>query len=88
MIRFLFKLKCQTGRLTGEELLSEQVLDAEDIIRQAHYVAYTEEHVAMAEKKAHQKPNQLTEPSPQLDENGLICLEGRLIFAEHVPYMT
>ena len=53
MIRFLFKLKYQTGRITGEELLSEQVLDAEDIIGQAHYVAYTEEYVALAEKKAH-----------------------------------
>ena len=53
MTRFLFKLKCQTGRITGEELLSEQVLDAEDIIRQGHYVAYTEEYLALAEKKAH-----------------------------------
>ena len=33
LIRFLFKLKCKTGRITGEKLLSEQVLDAEDIIR-------------------------------------------------------
>ena len=53
VIRFLFKLKCKTGRITGEELLSEKVLDAEDIIRQTHYLAYTEEYVALAEKKAH-----------------------------------
>ena len=86
MIRFLFKLKCQTGRITGEELLSEQVLDSKDIIRQGHYVAYTEEYETLAEKKAH--PAMTTELSCQLDENGLIRLEGRLMFAMYVPYMT
>ena len=80
-------MKYQTSRITGEELLSEQVLDAEDIIRQAQYVAYTEEYVALAEKKAH-PPSQLTEVSAQLDENGLIRLDGRLMFAEYVTYMT
>ena len=53
MIWFLFKLKCKTVRITGEELLSEKVLDAEDTIRQAHYEAYAEEDVALAEKKPH-----------------------------------
>ena len=54
MIRFLVKLKSKTGRITGEELLSEQVLDAEDMICQAHYVTYTEEdEEKYAEKKAH-----------------------------------
>ena len=88
MIRFLFKLKCKTGRITGEELLPEEVLDAEgDIICQAQYEAYTEEYVALAERKPLPGKSQLTKLSPQLDENGLVSLKGRIMFVP-VVYCT
>ena len=82
MIRFLFKLKCKTGQITGEELLPEEVIEAEeDIIRQAQCEAYTDEYVALAEIKPLPATSQLTKLSPQLDENGLFRRKVRLMFA-------
>ena len=45
-------------------------------------------HRRVRKRRRHIQPSQLTELSAQLDENGLIRLEGRLMFAEYVPYMT
>jgi len=86
VLRFLYNLKCKSNRLTGKELHPEEIHDAEDIIRQAQYDAFTVEYKALVKKKPLPAKSQLTKLSPRLDENGLIRLEGHLMFAEHLPY--
>ena len=54
-----------SARITGEELLPEEVIDAEeDVIRQAQYEAYTDEYVTLAEKKPLPAKSQLNKLLP------------------------
>lgn len=87
VIRVLFNMQCKEKRIVGKELLPEEIVDAEeDIIRQAQYEAFKEEYEALAKKKPVPAKSPLAKLSPRLDDNGIIRLEGRLMFADLLPY--
>ena len=56
------------------------------IIREAQQAAFTEEYHALQENKLISKKSRLKTLVPLLDEDGLIRCDGRLRFAEFLPY--
>lgn len=77
----------QNNKIVGAELLPEEILDAEeDIIRQAQFEAFPEEYKALKNSKPITPKSPLVKLSPRIDDNGIIRLEGRLMFAEYLPH--
>ena len=74
-------------KMVGDELKPEEIHDAEeDVIRQAQFEAFPEEYRALESKKPIPTKSLLIKLSPKLDGQGIIRLEGRLMFAEYLPY--
>lgn len=87
VIRVLYNMQSKTDRVGSTELLPEEILDAEeDIIRQAQFEAFSEEYKALRNKKPLPSKSPLVKLSPRLDDNGIIRMEGRLMFSEYLPY--
>ncbi len=73
--------------MVGDELMPEEIHDAiEDVIRQAQFEVFPEEYRALESKKPIPTKSLLIKLSPKLDGQGIIRLEGRLMFAKYLSY--
>ena len=89
VLRFVLNCRSPREERLSESLSLEEVENAEIlIIREAQQAAFTEEYRALQENKLISKKSRLKTLVPLLDEDGLIRCDGRLRFAEFLPYNT
>lgn len=87
VIRFVDNMRRDKDERTIGELQPTEIADAEEeIIRQAQFEAFPEEYKALKKKKPISQKSPLVKLSPRLDDNGIIRLEGRLMYAEYLPH--
>ena len=69
------------------ELSSQEISDAEtDIIKEAQQEAFQEEYKALANFKSVPQNSKLLSLNPILDEDGLLRSDGRLHYADYLPF--
>ena len=84
--RVLHNLRSRDDRKAGMELLPEEIKDAEEeIVSLEQRDAFREEYAALSLGKP---IPQLIKLNPCIDEDGVIRCDGRLRFAEFLPYDT
>ena len=87
--RVLLNMRRRDNRNTRMELLPEEIKDAEEeIVRLAQREAFCEEYTALRSGKPISKKSQLIKLNPCIDEDGIIRCDGRLKFADFLPYDT
>ena len=87
VLRFVQNCRSFRQERLSESLSPEEIENAEIlIIREAQQAAFTEEYHALQENKLISKKSRLKTLVPLLDEDGLIRCDGRLRFAEFLPY--
>jgi len=65
----------------------EEITDAEEeIIRRAQQEAFPEEYMALTVGKEFPKKSLLSKLCPRIDDQGVMCCDGRLQFVECLPY--
>ena len=70
-------------RLSDNELTSEEITDAE-----SHIVKLMQQEIFYEKCSALIRKNKLLKLCPRLDDNGIIRADGRLKYAEFLPYNT
>ena len=74
-------------KLTSKALLPQEIREAEDeVVRSCQREAFSNEYKALKSGKLIPPKSQLIQLSPVLDEEGCIQSNGRLQFAEYLPY--
>lgn len=74
-------------KLTSKALLPQEIREAEDeVVRSCQREAFSNEYKALKSGKPIPPKSQLIQLSPVLDEEGCIRSNGRLQFAEYLPY--
>ena len=87
--RVVYNMRSKDNRRVGRELLPEEIKEAEEeIVRLAQRQAFRDEYLALSSRKPIPSKSQLTKLCPKLDEEGCIRSDGRLRFAEFLPYDT
>ena len=87
--RVLHNLRSRDDRKAGMELSPEEIKDAEEeIVSLAQREAFHEEYAALSLGKLIPRKSQLIKLNPCIDEDGVIRCDGRLRFAEFLPYDT
>ena len=87
VLRFVQNCRSSRQERLSESLSPEEIENAEIlIILEAQQAAFTEEYLALQENKWISKKSRLRTLVPLLDEDGLIRCDGRLRFAEFLPY--
>ena len=87
--RVLLNMRRRDNRNARMELLPEEIKDAEEeIVRLAQREAFCEEYTALRSGKPISKKSQLIKLNPCIDEDGIIRCDGRLKFADFLPYDT
>ncbi|XP_074637789.1 uncharacterized protein LOC141896447 [Acropora palmata] len=87
--RVLLNMRRRDNRNARIELLPEEIKDAEEeILRLAQREAFCEEYTALRSGKPISKKSQLIKLNPCIDEDGIIRCDGRLKFADFLPYDT
>ena len=87
--RVVYNMRSKDNRRVGRELLPEEIEEAEEeIVRLAQRQAFRDEYLALSSRKPIPSKSQLTKLCPKLDEEGCIRSDGRLRFAEFLPYDT
>ena len=87
VLRFVENCRSPHQERLSESLSPEEIENAEIlIILEAQQAAFTEEYRALQENKLISKKSHLKTLVPLLDEDGLIRCDGRLRFAEFLPY--
>ena len=84
--RVLYNIRSPESRLSGQELLPEEITDAEKIIRRAQQEPFPEEYMALRVGNKFPKKSLLSKLCPRIDDQGVMCCDGRLRFAECLPY--
>ena len=85
--RVLHNLRSRRDRKAGMELSPDEIKDAEEeIVSLAQREAFREEHAALSLGKPIPQKSQLIKFNPCIDEDGVIRCDGRLRFAEFLPY--
>ena len=77
-----YRQERRKGSLSPEELQNAEIR----IIRDAQQEEFSEEYRALHENKPIPKKSCLIKLTPKIDEDGLIRCDGRLQFAEFLPY--
>ena len=87
--RVLLNMRRRDNRNARMELLPEEIKDAEEeIVRFAQREAFCEEYTALRSGKPISKKSQWIKLNPCIDEDGIIRCDGRLKFADFLPYDT
>ena len=82
-------MRIRDNRNASMELLPEEIKDAEEeIVRLAQREAFRDEYAALSLGKPIPKKSQLTRLNPSIDDDGVIRSDGRLNFADFLPYDT
>lgn len=85
--REVYNMRNPTEKITGRELLPEEIEDAEEeIISQTQLTAFPEEYMALSKGREIPKKSLLSKLCPWLDDQGVMRCSGRLQFAESLPY--
>ena len=85
----LLNMRRRDNRNARMELLPEEIKDAEEeIVRLAQREAFCEECTALRSGKPISKKSQLIKLNPCIVEDGIIRCDGRLKFADFLPYDT
>jgi hypothetical protein len=85
--RFIHNTRNSETRVSYQELLPEELRDAEEsIICRAQQDAFSDEYKALKTRKQMPPKSTLLKLNPRLDEQGLIRSDSRLRFAEFLPY--
>ena len=85
--RFVNNCKAPSGGRGSGELKCQEVADAEtEIIREAHQEAFCEEYKALVKNKALPSNSKRLGLKPVLDEDGLLRSDGRLCYADYLPF--
>jgi hypothetical protein len=87
VVRVLCNMQKKTNRVFGKALQPEEIQDAEeDIIRKVQLEVFSEEYQALKSNKTISPKSPLIKLSPRIDENGIIRMDGRLTYADYLPY--
>ena len=87
--RVLLNMRRRDNRNARMELLPEEIKDAEEeIVRLAQREGFCEEYTALRSGKPISKKSQLIKLNPYIDVDGIIRCDGRLKFADFLPYDT
>ena len=85
-LRFINNCK-QHNKMRQAELSLEEVSDAENyIIKEMQKKKFNEEYTALVKKKKLPKHSKLLGLCPKLHSEGIIRSDGRLTYAEFLPY--
>ena len=69
------------------ELTPDEIRDAEDVvIRQAQNEAFSAEYEALSKGRPIPMKSQIAKLSPRIDQQGVIRCDGRLYYAEYLPF--
>ena len=87
--RVLHNLRSRDDRKAGIELSHEEIRNAEEeIVSLAQREAFSDEYAALSLGKPVSQKSQLIKLNLCIDEDGVIRCDGRLKFAEFLPYDT
>ena len=87
MRRVLHNMRSKDNRNANIELSPEEMKDAEEeIVRLAQREAFCDEYTALSSEKPIPKKSQLIKLNPYIEEDGVIRCDGRLKFADFLPY--
>ena len=87
--RVLHNLRSREDRKAGIELSPKEKKDAEEeIVTLAQREAFSDEYAALSLGKPISQKSQLINLNPCIDEDGVMRCDGRLKFAELLPYDT
>jgi hypothetical protein len=85
--RVLHNMRCPGARRTGKELTVEELEEAkEEAIRVAQQEGFGDDYKLVKIGKPVPKSSQLVKLNPRIDEVSLIRADGRLKFAEQLPF--
>ena len=85
--RVIYNMRSPKERIKGQELLPEEIEDAEEeIISRAQLEAFPEEYMALLTGKEIPRKSSLSKLCPWLDDQGVLQCGSRLQFAECLPY--
>ena len=86
VLRFINNCK-QENKLSQVELSVEEISDAESyIIKEMQKKEFKEEYTSLAKKKELPTHSKLLSLCPRLDSEGILRSDGRLTYAEFLPY--
>ena len=90
VMRFISSCRVsENDRLLDPELNSEEIIDVEGhIVRIMQKEVFCEEYSALIRKDKLPKHSKLLKLCPRLDDDGIIRADGRLKYAEFLPYNT
>ena len=87
--RVLHNMRSRDSRTASMELLPEEIRDAEEeIVSLAQREVFRDEYTALSSGKPIPKKSQLIKLNPCLNEDGVMRCDGRLKFADFLPYDT
>jgi len=88
VLRFINNCKqVSKDELIQGELSGEEILDAENnIIKEMQKEAFKDEYSALLRKRELSSNSKLLGLCPKLDSDGIIRSDGRLTYAEFLPY--
>ena len=85
--RFIHNVSGPREKRTSGELTVEEIKDSETrIIVLAQKEAFSEEYKELQKQKGLPKTSKLLSLQPQLDQDGVMRANGRLMYAEFLPY--
>ena len=71
----------------SEGITYQEILDAETaVIKEAQQQAFSEEYIALSNQRPIPKHSKLLTLKPIIDEEGLLRSDGRLTYAEYLPF--
>ena len=84
--RALHNMSKKGEKWTSKVLLPHEIREAEEEVVRSCQQAFHNEYKALASRKSIPPKSPLIKLNPMLDEDGCICSNGRLQFAECLPY--
>ena len=89
MLRFVNNVRIDRKERQMGLLLPEEVDEPErDLIRHAQSKEFSDEYATIRDKKPLATKSQLSKLMPRIDDDGVLRCDGRLCYAEFLPYDT
>jgi hypothetical protein len=87
VLRFVNNVRTDCEKRQVGSLTPEEVEEAErDLIRDAQRKMFRDEYAAIRDNKPLATKNRLSKLMPRIDDDGLLRCDGRLCYAEFLPY--
>ena len=84
---FLYNCRLSSAERSTGELTVDELEDAEtQIIKHGQMKRFLDEYGAFADKKSLPKKSKLMKLNPKVDDDGVLRCDGRLKYAEKLPY--